>query len=92
MKTKNPKNVYIDSDMTFEDVGIFIKKLRKEEKMTREELAKKADITARTIYNIENGVYVPRIPVLARVARALDMNILELYGASRLYYEALATS
>lgn len=60
-------------------LGERIKELRKEQKMTIEDLAQKSGITAPTICNIENGKRKPRLPVLQKLSVALNCSFEELY-------------
>lgn len=91
-KNISDKPIYVGADITFKDFGIFLKHLRRAEHLSKLELARRAETTARTIYNIENGSHIPRVPILARIAWVYDMNILDLFTASELYYESLATN
>ena len=56
-----------------------IKKLRKQRKLSQEELAKKADVTYSTLIKLESGVNKnPTIRTLQQVASALDVSLDEL--------------
>ena len=78
------------SEVKIRDIGAFLYKLRKELKLSRNYIAKRASVTTRTIYNIELGRHTPRIPILARIAAVYDMTLLELFDSAYLYYNALA--
>ncbi len=60
-------------------LGERIKELRKEHKMTIEDLAKKSGVSTPTICNIENGKRQPRLPVLQKLSVALNCSFEELY-------------
>ena len=56
-----------------------IKKLRKQRKLSQEELAKKAGVTYSTLIKLESGVNKnPTIRTLQQVASALDVSLDEL--------------
>lgn len=56
-----------------------IKKLRKQHKLSQEELAKKAGITYSTLIKIESGANKnPTIKTLHKIAKAFDVNIDDL--------------
>ena len=58
-----------------------IKKLRKQHKLSQEELAKKADITYSTLIKIESGANKnPTINTLQKIADALKVSIDGLVG------------
>ena len=52
---------------------------RKAKKMTQEELAEAAGVSAETISNLERGKFSPTFDVLAAVMRELDMDPLEVF-------------
>lgn len=53
-----------------------IKKLRKQQKLSQEELAKKADITYSTLIKIESGANEnPTIKTIGKIASALHVTI-----------------
>jgi len=56
-----------------------IKKLRKQHKLSQEELAKKAGVTYSTLIKLESGVNKnPTIKTLQQVAAALEVTLDEL--------------
>lgn len=61
-----------DIDMTNEGMGIRIRKLRKERNITREELAEKAEISTKFLYEIESGKKGPSAETLLKLATALS--------------------
>ena len=48
-----------DNKLTYSDIGAYLYKLRKELKLSRGEIARKAKVSTRTIYNVENGCHAP---------------------------------
>ncbi len=61
-----------------------IKRIRKFNKLSQEELAKKADITYSTLIKIESGVNVnPTIRTLEKISQALKVTVDELIKKSR---------
>lgn len=63
-------------------IGDKIKKYRVLQKMTQNELAKKANISRSYLADVENGRYNPSIEVLAAIADALNIPIDELFKNS----------
>ena len=58
-----------------------IRKFRKRNKLSQEELARKADITYSTLIKIETRVNInPTISTLTKIAKALDTTIDALVG------------
>jgi transcriptional regulator with XRE-family HTH domain len=56
-----------------------IKKLRKQRKLSQEELAKKAGVTYSTLIKLESGVNKnPTIKTIQQIAAALDVSLDEL--------------
>ena len=60
-------------------IGKNIKKLRRKIKLTQDGLARKADIPYTTLTKIEsNVVKKPSVQTIAKIAKALNINIEEL--------------
>ena len=57
------------------DFGQYFRELRRENKFTQRELAKKIGVSHTYISKIENGHYVPSIPVLKRIADGLEKRL-----------------
>lgn len=56
-----------------------IKKLRKQRKLSQEELAKKAGVTYSTLIKLESGVNInPTIKTIQQIAAALEVTLDEL--------------
>lgn len=55
-------------------LGEYIAEIRKERKMTQEELAEKVGRTAIAISNIENGKVIPELLTVFELANALQVN------------------
>jgi DNA-binding XRE family transcriptional regulator len=55
-----------------------LKALRERRGMSKSELARRADTTYQTILNIESHRYDPRARTLAKIARALEINVDDL--------------
>ena len=60
-------------------LGKRIRELRKAKKYTQEQLAEKVDIGTPNISYFETGKYSPSIETLEKIAKALDVEIYELY-------------
>lgn len=61
-----------DNDMTNDGMGIRIQELRKERNMTREELAEKAEISTKFLYEVEIGKKGISAETLLKIAVALS--------------------
>ncbi|PHR19466.1 MAG: transcriptional regulator [Sphingopyxis sp.] len=57
-----------------EVVALNIRRIRHERKLTQEELADKADLSARYVGKIEQGRVSPTISVIGRLAKALEID------------------
>ncbi len=67
--------------MDSEKIGKFIAKLRKEKKMTQDELGKKLLVDRTMISKWERGVYIPNAEYLLKLQNLFDVSINEiLYG------------
>ena len=53
---------------------------RKNKKMSREQLARKLEISANSLYNYEKGMQIPTANVLKKIAAALDVSVDYLLG------------
>ena len=60
-------------------LGRKIRELRKSKKMTQEQLAEQVDIGTPNISYFETGKFTPAIETLEKIAKALDVEIYELY-------------
>lgn len=56
-----------------------IKDLRKERKLTQEDLAKICGVTRQTIISLENGKYNPSIFLAHKIASLFDTNIEKVF-------------
>ena len=69
--------------MNQEKIGKFIQSLRKEKKMTQQELANSIGVTDRAISKWENGRGMPDIMFLIPLAESLEISVLELLNGER---------
>ena len=60
-------------------LGKRIKELRKERRMTQDELAEKTGASLNTITSIERGIRSPSIDLLDRISQALQVPIKDLF-------------
>ncbi len=60
--------------------GKRIKELRKQKKLTQEQLGELVGIDYKQIGNIETGTYFTTMPTLEKIAKALDVDIAELFN------------
>ena len=68
----------IDKDILinlYPDLSYNIRNLRKELKLTQKQLAKKANISFRTIQNYEKGLTPPSIKTIEKIALALGVSV-----------------
>lgn len=57
-----------------------ISQLRKQRKITQEELANEVGVTRQTITSIETGKYIASLPLAFKIAKFFDMNIEEIFS------------
>ncbi|WP_065189615.1 helix-turn-helix transcriptional regulator, partial [Gardnerella vaginalis] len=55
-------------------------RLRKQHKITQEELANKVGVTRQTITSIETGKYIASLPLAFKIAKFFDMSIEEIFS------------
>ncbi|MBQ8162909.1 MAG: helix-turn-helix transcriptional regulator [Clostridia bacterium] len=60
--------------MQRESLGVRIKEVRKQRKLTQQELAEKVNISDVYIGEIERGIKMPSIPVFIDIIKALDIS------------------
>lgn len=60
-------------------VKILLKEVRQREKVTLNKLSEKSGISTTHINDIENNIKGPSLFVMIRLAKALDVEITELY-------------
>lgn len=65
--------------MTF---GNILKKIRQDNNMTQEELAKRIDTSRSNIANYENGKNMPSVDILEKIAKLFDVSTDYLLGKS----------
>lgn len=56
-----------------------ISQLRKENKITQEELANEVGVTRQTITSIENGKYIASLPLAFKMAKFFEMKIEDIF-------------
>ena len=69
--------------MSHNKIGNNIKTLRKKNRMTQEQMAKKLYLKRQTLSNYEIGKRVPDIYELVKIADLFDISLDELVGHSR---------
>ena len=55
-------------------------RLRKQHKITQEELANKVGVTRQTITSIETGKYIASLPLAFKIAKFFDMSIEDIFS------------
>ena len=58
--------------------AVNLRKIRSAKKISQEKLAHDADLDRTYISSLEREVYSPTLEVIARIARALDVEVVEL--------------
>ena len=56
-----------------------LEEIRKQKKITQEELANDLEVSRQTIGSLENGRYNPSITLAFKIARYFDMTIEEIF-------------
>ena len=69
--------------MDQQKMGSFLKELRKEKKLTQEDLAEKLNISARTVSRWETGSNTPDLSILVELADFYDVDIREIINGER---------
>ena len=72
-----------------QDLGQSIQHLRKEKKLTQEVLAEMVGIDPKNISKIENGNNYPAAETLSAIAKALDVDVYELFVFNTIPYEQM---
>ena len=75
--------------MNQEKIGKFILKLRKEKKMTQQELADKLNVTDRAVSHWENGRSIPDVSLFKTICEVFDISVNELITGEKLSKEKL---
>ena len=57
-----------------------ISQLRKQHKITQEELANEVGVTRQTITSIETGKYIASLPLAFKISKFFDMSIEEIFS------------
>ena len=69
--------------MAQEDVGMFLASVRKEKKLTQEQLAERLGVNSRSVSRWENGICMPDYALLPLLAKELDVSVAELVAGKR---------
>lgn len=77
--------------MNQEKIGKFIAKLRKEKKMTQQELAQKLNVTDKAVSKWENGRCLMDIALLKPLSKCLDVSIIELINGEKIETKDVST-
>ena len=73
--------------MNQEKIGKFIAKIRKEKKMTQQELADKLNVTDRAVGNWENGRRIPDVVFYKPLCEILGISLNELLSGEKIEKE-----
>ena len=69
--------------MNQQKTGEFLKRLRKEKRLTQEQLAEKFYVSSRTVSRWETGSNMPDLSVLVELADFYDVDIREIIDGER---------
>ena len=69
--------------MNQEKTGLFLKELRKERKLTQEQLAEHFNISSRSVSRWETGTNLPDLTILVELADFYDIDIREIIDGER---------
>lgn len=69
--------------MDQEKIGRFLQRVRKEQKLTQEQLAERLGVSQKTVSRWETGRNMPDVSMLPELCRELDLNIAELLNGER---------
>ena len=69
--------------MDQKQIGSFLKELRKERKLTQEQLAEKLNVSGRTVSRWETGNNMPDISLLLEISELYDVSIPEIINGER---------
>ena len=69
--------------MDQQKIGEFLKTLRKENKLTQEELADKMNVSRRTVSRWETGSNLPDLSILVELADLYDVDMREIFNGER---------
>ena len=77
--------------MDQEKIGKFIASLRKEQKLTQEQLAEKLGVTSKSVSRWENGKNMPDYSILKELCNILDIDINEFLSGERIEKHEIQT-
>ena len=69
--------------MDQQKIGEFLKTLRKDKKLTQEELADKMNVSRRTVSRWETGSNLPDLSILVELADLYDVDMREIFNGER---------
>lgn len=69
--------------MNQEKIGEFLKKLRKDNKLTQAELAEKLGVTYQAVSKWENGKNVPDIAIIKEISKIYNVNVDEIISGEK---------
>ena len=70
--------------MDMQKIGAFLAELRKERKLTQEDLGEKIGVTNKTVSRWENGNYLPPVEILQLLSSFYNVSINEILSGKRL--------
>ena len=75
--------------MNQEKIGKFIAKLRKEKKLTQEQLAEKLGVTAKSVSRWENGVCLPDVSLFKDLCNILGITLNDFFAGEKIKEEKI---
>ena len=64
-------------------IGLFLKELRKEKRITQEQLAEKFNVSSRTVSRWENGNNMPDLDILIEISDYYEVDLREVLNGER---------
>ena len=69
--------------LDLQKIGLFLKELRKEQKLTQEQLAEKFNVSRRTVSRWENGNNLPDLDILIDMSDFYQVDLREILDGER---------
>ena len=78
------KDIFWEVVMDNEKIGLFIKKLREDKKLTQEELAKMIPISRQAVSKWERGLTIPDPQILIKLSEIFNLSINEILNGEKI--------
>jgi DNA-binding XRE family transcriptional regulator len=77
----------VEEAVVAREVGRQVRRLRRERELTQGQVAQKAGLNLTTISHVETGSVSPTVETLEKLARALDVGVVELFPKAQAPFE-----